>query len=75
MASVSTIGTTYLGKPMKIITMSTKPGSKRPTLFYDGGLHARYAQSRVFAYVTIISTHPLMSSLSSNIESGLPSAL
>jgi hypothetical protein len=41
MASVSTIGTTYLGKPMKVITMSTKPGSKRPTLFYDGGLHAR----------------------------------
>lgn len=41
MASVSTIGTTYLGKPMKVITMSTKPGTKRPTLFYDGGLHAR----------------------------------
>jgi len=41
LAKVSTIGTTYTGKPMQIITMSTAPGTKKPALWFDGGLHAR----------------------------------
>lgn len=41
LSAVSTIGNTYEGKPIKIITLSTKPGAGKPTLWYDGGLHAR----------------------------------
>jgi len=41
LATVETIGTTYLGKPMKIIKISTDPEAKKPTLWFDGGLHAR----------------------------------
>jgi len=41
MAAMSTIGNTYEGRPIKIMTISTKPGSGKPALWYDGGLHAR----------------------------------
>lgn len=41
MASTFTLGNTYEGRPMKAITISTKPNSGKPTLWFDGGLHAR----------------------------------
>lgn len=41
LAKTSTIGNTYYGKPMKIITFSTGSSSNKPVLWFDGGLHAR----------------------------------
>jgi murein tripeptide amidase MpaA len=41
LAATSSIGKTYWGKNQKIISMSTAPGTKKPTLWFDGGLHAR----------------------------------
>lgn len=41
LASVSTIGKTYEGRPMKVITISTDRSAKKPTLWFDGGMHAR----------------------------------
>lgn len=41
LASTSTIGKTYQGKDIKIITLSTDPKAKKPALWFDGGLHAR----------------------------------
>lgn len=41
MASVSNIGKTYQDKDIKIITFSTAPGTGKPALWFDGGLHAR----------------------------------
>lgn len=35
------IGKTYLGNPMKIMTISTNPSANKPALWFDGGLHAR----------------------------------
>ncbi len=35
------LGKTYLGKPMKIMTISTDPSANKPALWFDGGLHAR----------------------------------
>ena len=29
------------GRPIKIITLSTAPSAKKPSLWFDGGLHAR----------------------------------
>jgi len=41
LSSVSTFGTTYEGRPMKYIYMSTAPNTGKPALWFDGGLHAR----------------------------------
>ena len=41
LAAISSLGNTFEGKPMKIITLSTKPNSGKRALFFDGGLHAR----------------------------------
>lgn len=41
LATTSTIGSTYFDRPQKIITLSTSPGSGKPALWFDGGLHAR----------------------------------
>jgi murein tripeptide amidase MpaA len=41
LATISTIGNTYEGRPMKVITMSTDRRAKKPTLWFDGGMHAR----------------------------------
>jgi murein tripeptide amidase MpaA len=41
LATVWQVGTTYEGRPMKAITLSTKPNSGKPSLWFDGGLHAR----------------------------------
>lgn len=40
-AKVSTIGKTYEGKPIKIITLSSNGDAKKKTIWIDGGLHAR----------------------------------
>lgn len=36
LATVWQVGTTYEGRPMKAITLSTKPNSGKPTLWFDG---------------------------------------
>mmetsp|Transcript_110868 Transcript_110868/g.238719 ORF Transcript_110868/g.238719 Transcript_110868/m.238719 type:complete len:422 (+) Transcript_110868:34-1299(+) len=41
LAATSSIGNTYYGKSQKIITMSTDPSAGKPTMWFDGGLHAR----------------------------------
>jgi len=41
MAITFTIGTTYEGRPMEAIRLSTAPGTGKPILWFDGGLHAR----------------------------------
>ena len=41
LATVWEVGKTYEGRPMKAITLSTQPNSGKPTLWFDGGLHAR----------------------------------
>eukprot|EP00602_Paraphysomonas_sp_CaronLab_P002035 CAMPEP_0185024574 /NCGR_PEP_ID=MMETSP1103-20130426/7690_1 /TAXON_ID=36769 /ORGANISM="Paraphysomonas bandaiensis, Strain Caron Lab Isolate" /LENGTH=346 /DNA_ID=CAMNT_0027557581 /DNA_START=273 /DNA_END=1313 /DNA_ORIENTATION=+ len=40
-SSVSTIGQTYEGRDIKIITLSTDPSANKPTLWFDAGIHAR----------------------------------
>jgi len=40
-ASVSTIGKTYQGRPMKIIKIQSNPSVPKKTIWLDGGLHAR----------------------------------
>jgi len=40
-ASVSTIGKTYEGRPMKIIKIQANPSVPKKTIWLDGGLHAR----------------------------------
>jgi hypothetical protein len=40
-AKTSTIGKTYEGRDIKIITMSTDPAANKPTLWFDAGIHAR----------------------------------
>ena len=42
LATMSTLGNTYEGRPMKFITLSTEPGTGKRALFFDGGLHARF---------------------------------
>lgn len=41
LATVFTLGNTYQGRPIKAISISTKPNSGKPALWFDGGLHAR----------------------------------
>lgn len=40
-ASVSTIGNTYQGRPIKIIKIQKDPSKPKKTIWIDGGLHAR----------------------------------
>jgi murein tripeptide amidase MpaA len=42
MASTSTIGTSTGGRDIKIIHLSTNKTAGKKTLWFDGGLHARY---------------------------------
>ena len=60
LATVSTIGHTYQGKPMKIISMSSDRGIKKPTLWFDGGMHAREwisVSTATFAADSILRNH------------------
>jgi murein tripeptide amidase MpaA len=41
LATTSVFGTTYEGKPMQLLTLSTAPGTGKKALWFDGGLHAR----------------------------------
>ncbi len=50
-ARLSTIGSTYLGKSIKIITLSTNPNTGKPTLFFGGGIHARYLFLQSFIHL------------------------
>lgn len=40
-ATVSTIGNTYQGRPIKIIKIQKDPSNPKKTIWIDGGLHAR----------------------------------
>jgi len=41
LASTSVFGSTYEGRPMQLLTISTAPGTGKKALWFDGGLHAR----------------------------------
>ena len=54
MASTSIIGSTTGGSDIKIIHMSTNRTAGKETLWFDGGLHARYVEFAVLS-INIIS--------------------
>lgn len=63
LASVFTLGNTYQGRPIKAITLSTKPNTGKPTLWFDGGLHAR-------EWITVPSVTYVADRLLSEYKSG-----
>jgi hypothetical protein len=46
LASNTVIGKTYFGKDIKVMQISTNPAAKKPALWFDGGLHARYVTTK-----------------------------